>query len=854
MRILLLFFIFFSTTPLGNLDRIRRSLDKMEFEKAAELLGKAQAKEPNNPGIDYLSAVLFSTDAYGKFNLDTARTLIASAIKNFDLAEEELLEDLQEDEITIKVATKLKEEIRDRIYTNMLSQLSVEKAEEFMLIYSQSPYEGLLIYKRDSIVFDRVRKNDELGIYENFLARYSSTEFREVAEKRIDELRYQVLMHSGDLHDYYEFSKKYPNTKFRNEIEQYVFTAATADHSKKSYLDFMDFASNPNLNKRAGDILYYLLGGRDLSFNHPLRDSLVKVSEKTGLQLFPALEMGKFGFHSHEGKLIVPYEFENVDEVYKCELTSDEWLFVEGKNGGRIINKSGAVLVEGVEEYEDLGAGVAKVKLQSKWYLYHKSGFRIVDEAIEDAGVLKERWIKVNRGGKWALISYSGFEITNYRFDEIYLEANYWVFERGGLKAVYTEDLIAERIHKGGLDLEFKFEDLELISDSMLIGFRDDRECMLDEDLQFLIPWGVYEINPDPSGWYLRTPEGYRLYDHSENDVMNKTHPYLETNRNWLALKGEKDWILLSRGQNIEPARGYDSLRLINEFCVFAVTHEIQELIFPGEVSISIDSTSEVKTFFNRPEYLLIDSEDAKTILDSAGRAILKGSFDEITFFNDSLLRVKKEGKNGLLNLKGVELVDISFDVIDESDGLVLCLQDGKIGCVDLSNGVVISPISETRIERIGENYLVKSEEKYGLVDSLEVSVLSYSFDEIRYWNDTSYLTRNEEEWSFLNKREEQIGESFGFLSEVVSNEKESIWKFVRGGKYGLLSNQNGFLLNPEFTDIFNIGDENEPIFFADQHLDKAGYHVVSYVNAKGDLILSKAYRKAEFDRILCDD
>lgn len=854
MRVLLLLFVCFSTSPLGNLDRIRRSLEKSEFKKASELLVRAKSKEPKNPGVDYLFAVLYFTDAYEGFNLDTARILIAKSIENFEVAEADLVEDLEADLISVAVAEELKDQIRDRIYGNTQSELTVEGAEEFMMLYPNSPYQKALIYKRDSIVFDRVRKNDALGVYENFLEQYSTTEFREVAEKRIDELRYQVLAHSGELADHYQFLRDYPNTRFRSEIEHYVFRVATADHSEKSYQDFMAFATNGKLKKKAADILYYLPESNRSSFSHPMADSLSEVAKSANLRIFPALELGKFGFHSRSGELIVPYEFVNVDEAYKCELTADEWLFVEIVKGGAIVNKNGALLIERVQEYEDLGFGIAKVKLQSKWYLYHKSGFRIIKDAIEDAGVLNGRWIKVKRNGKWGMLSYSGFEITDYRFDEIYLEANYWVFERDGLKAVYTEDLIEDGIRKGGLDLEFKFEDLELISDRMLIGFRDDRECMLDENLKFLIPWGVYEINPNPSGWYLKTKEGYRLYDHSENDVMNKTHPYLETSNKWLALKSEEDWILISRIQGKEPTRGYDSLKLVNEFCVYAKTLEREELVFANEVSIAIDSTAKIRTFFNKPDYLLVESQDSKILLDSMGETILKGTFDEITFFNDSLLRVKKEGKNGLLNLNGVEVVDISFDVIDESDGLVLCLKDGKIGCLDLENGVLIPPISDTRIERVGGNYLVKSEEKLGLVDSLEASILSYSFDEIRFWNDTSYLTRKGEEWSFLNRDEELIGEPFVFLSEVVSNENEAIWKFVRDGKYGLLSNVHGFILSPEFTDIFNIGDQNEPIFFADQHLDKAGYHVVSYVNAKGELILSKAYRKAEFEKIICED
>lgn len=854
MRFVVLLLAFLSVSPLGNLDRIQRALAKMEFEKASELLIKAKSKESDNPGIDYLAAFLFSRDAFIEFNLDTARVLVATAIKNFETQDKDLLEGLRNDQITLEKASNLREEIRDRIYANTLSELSIARAESFMVLYPNSPYEESLIYRRDSIVFDQVRRNDELGLYESFLKRYETTEFRKIAEKRIDELRFQGLTHSGKLPDYYEFLKTHPDTQFRDQIEQFIFKVSTADQTANSYLDFLSFATNNQLKKKAADILHYLAKGSLDNFKHPKTDSLATVLQNASLQLFPTLKDGSFGFHSLAGKLVVPYSFENVSADYKCQLTADEWLFVTGESEGMIVNKSGLALVKKVDEYVDLGTGIAKVRRNGAWQLYHKSGFKILGENIDDAKVLKARWLAVKRNGKWALVSFSGHEITDYRFDDIHLEADYWIFERDGLIAVHTEELIASAIRKDGLELEFKFEDLELITEKMLIGFRGDRECMFDENLSFLIPWGAYEINPDPSGWYLKTKDGFRLYDHADNDIMSKSHPYLETGKEWLVLKSELDWALISRTEGTEPTRGYDSLRLINEFAVFARTGDQLSLIFPGEKIIPIDSSNEIKTFYNRADYLLLASEDSMVLLDSAGQKILEGSFDEITFFNDSLLSVKREGKKGLLNLQGIEVVPVSFDVIDENNGLVLCLEDGKIGCFDLLNNIVISPISESRIERVGENYLVKSEEKYGLVDSLEEPVLPFEYDEIKYWNDSSYLTRVDNEWSFVNQHAELIGESVGFLTKLVSNEEESIWKYVSDGKYGLLSNRMGVLLEPEFTDIFNIGDEQTPVFFADQHLDKAGYHVVSYVNMKGDLILSKAYRKTEFEKILCDD
>ncbi|MEP1096650.1 MAG: WG repeat-containing protein [Cyclobacteriaceae bacterium] len=854
MRQLILFgILFLGFIPAGNLDRIRRAFEKLEYEKAYELILKAYEKDPENAGTIYYAALIHATDSFDGFDLDTARILIKTASQSFGDTDKDVTEELAEDGVTLEKLAALSDSIRDRIYVGTLKNLSVKGAERFMELYPNSPYQSRLIFQRDSIVFDQVRRNDLLGVYEDFLVKYSTTEFREIATDRIDELRYQVLTHSGTLADYYQFLQKYPGTKFRDIIESFIFRISTLDHRPQSYVDFMEFAEGEKLKNRAADILYYLQREVSFSFDHPQLDSIREIENAKNLKFIPAMEGGKFGFHRSTGELQIPYTYDDVGYEYKCDLVDDDWLFVSSQNTNQIVNKNGILVIDKVERYTDLAFGAAIVEDSSGSYLYHKSGFKILRTPIGDAEVLSGRWIRVLKNDKWALVSYSGELITDFDFSDIRIEGSFWVFEKNGLMAVYTEELIEKELRENGLDLEFKFDDLELVSEKILIGFRGNRECMLDDQLKFLVPWGVYEINPDESRWYLKTSAGYRLYDHSEQDIMNQVHPYLETNFGWLALKTEADWILLPKDEVVEPSRGYDSLKLLNDFCALAKTGEDQKLLFTNGTEINLLGKT-VQSFFNKPSHLLVADQESRSVIDSQGTVLLRGKFDEITFFNDTLLKVKLGGKNGLMKLDSTYVIDMEYDAIDEDDGLILCLKDGMIGGVDLDSGTVISPNYEARIERLGRNYLVKMRGKFGVIDSEEDPILSFSYDEIRFWNDTSFLVKKENFWIFLNHAEEVVEEPIEFLTEITSIEGETIWKYVKDGKYGLVSNLNGFLLTPEFTDIYNIGSDEEPVFFADQHLAKAEFHVVSYIDRYGELLLSKAYTKEEFDKILCDN
>ncbi len=839
-------------SPAGNLNRIRHAIEKLKFDKAHALIRKVSKKDLKNPGIGYFSALLFSINDFSSYNLDTARIILDRAIGNFDTADDRLIEKLEKDGLTSERMEELRVDIRDRMYDKVVFDISIDDLEIFMKNYPNSPFNDRLIFQRDSLVYGKVRLNDSLGVYEKFLDRYSTTQFRDLALKRMDELRYDILTQTNELGEYYNFLAGYPETRFRKSIEEFILKKGTADHLPRSYLEFIDFSEMPELKKKAGDILHYFSGEQDFSLHHPLQDSVKNVKKLRQLVLLPAMEAGKFGFHTLTGEQQIPFQYHDLHCELKRKITSDEWLAVSDSSN-KIIDKRGNVIIDGADEYVDLGYGLAKVRQGVHWFLYHKGGFRIIEEPILDAEVLGGRWINVKKKGTCVLVSFSGYEITRSDFDSIEILGSFWVFEKNGLFAISTEEKIASQLVQNGIELEFKFDDLELVDENTMIGFMKDRECMLDHSLRLLIPWGAYSIKLNPTDWYVKNEREYP-FDHSEQDIVHEAHPDVGINQRWLAIKTSEDWMVIPRRKEALLSREYDSLKLINDFFAFSKKGEVKELIFPGGDALPLNGKTTIQLFINQPDYILIDNGGFKTLFDKEATRLIQGTYDEIAFFNDSLLQVGTNGKSGLVKLDGSLLIKPICDAIDEESGLVLCLKKGKVGSFDLERKIWIAPNYDSRVKRIGENYLVKKYGNYGVVDPSETSILSYSYDEIQFWNDTSFLVRKDSKWSLLSYDEKGIGEGVALLSESASTAKEKIWKYVSDGKYGLISSQNGTLLNPEFTDIFNIGNENTLVFFADQHLDKAGFHVVSYIDSMGNLIVSKAYKKEEFERILCHD
>lgn len=844
-------FLFSPVLFFGTLDRIQKAMGKKEYDKAYELLHKGFEKSPENSGFHYYYAKLFFDSAYAKYDVDTARISIENAKNTFENASEEVKKELISEGITQEKIASLYQAIQDQIFQNINHNLSVNSAKRFLRVYPNSPYEELLIFRIDSMDFRQARLVNTQQALLKFTEDHPTSSFRIQAEEMLDFMRVEELERSGNLTEYYNFLRQYPNTKHRARLESYILKVSTASHDAHKYHEFISYAETPFLKKRATDVLYYSTG-RDHS--HSLSDSLQSALELSPLALFPVISNDKFGFYDQFGKERIVARYAKIPNDYLCLLNEDDWVFIPDSIGF-ILNKNGELILNNIEDYRSVERDVALVKRSGGWFLYHKSGFQILEKPIADAEVLYNKWIRIKRGNKWGLISYMGLEIAETVYDNIDKIGDFWVFERNGLLAVYTEQLILNEVEEKGLSLEFKFDDIELVNDTMLIGFRKDRECLLDATLNFLIPWGVYEIYPEKSGWYLKSSKGYRLYNDAEADIMDQHYPYLESNNGWLAIQTNDDWMLLPRASGTS-SRNYDSIKLLNDYAALLLKEGQKTIRFSSGREEVIKQQS-IKTFPNKPAFLSVSDKYYNTKLyDQYGVPAIEGKFEELFFLNDTLVRVQVRGRQGVMNTNGDWVLNPLFNGIDEKEGLLVTLLKGKIGCFDPAVNKLIPAKYEARIERIGSNYRAKKNAKYGIIDAGNSQVISFAYDEIDQWNDSLYLVKEGDYFKIIDSEEKVLSEPMEKMKMVWENpeEQHKIYRFVREGKYGLVSTQSGELLDAEFTDIFNIGSADTPLFFADQHLDKAGFHVVSYIDQLGKLIHSRAYTASAFEQMLCDN
>lgn len=840
-----------------DLKKILRAIDKGDLPKTLILIEESLEKEPVNPGARYILAGLLSYDSLPLYNIDSARVVIDQAMEDHGNASEEELEDLEKNDVDLAQMQALASKIETQHYSRALRIHSTTAFQSFLNTYPESDMGSKAIRLRDSVAWEATRPQLSIAAYQSYLATYKEAHLSDEVTFRLDSLQYFRTITPDRLTDYQSFLDQFPSSPYVARAEKIVFERMTATNDAEDLELFIASYPRAALLKKAYDILYHLKGNIDLS-GHPARDSAIAIQNTPNSLLVPIFKDGLFHFMDDEANLIPNAIYLKIPDEYVCGQIASDFLYGVGEYA-KIVNRQGITIYKGdIRAVNDIGRGVLLVSTAEGKMLIHKSGFVIKASGIDGAMIVGDRWIKINVGDRYGLISFAGYEVTPVRYDDIELIGEFWAFERDGNIAIYTTEKIIEELHDDVLELEFKFDDFEIIQDSFLIGFRGARESLLDKSLRFLIPWGEHEISPGVPYHYARRPEGFKLYWGEVAAGISDQIDALQENDHWFGVKSDTSWTLINKSMGAVWKNNIDSLNLVGSASAIVVAGDSMWLQFP-EVAVTISSNQTVTSTLpvpqkNIPPFIKVRAGKAVTLWTEVGDSLFTGQYSEVTVLKDTLFTVSKRGKSGVVSRDGREFVPVRYDAIQESEGLISLLQNGKIGVYDLLTDQMISSKYESKLERFGQYYVTVSDKKHGIIDHEENKIVDFEYDEIRYWNDSTAWLNNGNNWHLMNiETNDSLVTNVTSFNQVIDAHDKYVVFYSEDG-YGLISSNHGLLVEPKFNDIKNLGTVDEPLFFVESFNKEAEFYVVVYFDGAGKRINSFAYRTEEYEHIYCDD
>lgn len=199
-------------------------------------------------------------------------------------------------------------------------------------------------------------------------------------------------------------------------------------------------------------------------------------------------------------------------------------------------------------------------------------------------------------------------------------------------------------------------------------------------------------------------------------------------------------------------------------------------------------------------------------------------------WYEQNILKVQKDGKYGLINLEGKQILACTYDDIKPILGtknVVITVKEGKQGLVDNIGNVIIEN-SYNEITSITNKYedgfIVKSENgKYGVISTSKETVLEAKYDEIKnvYGNNCYVVKENGKQKIVDSKGNTYLEEGFEEVKQINSN--NVIIK--KSGKYGVVALSGETKIEATYDDL--------TFAFTDTYIAKKGnkYGIITIQN-----------------------
>lgn len=277
--------------------------------------------------------------------------------------------------------------------------------------------------------------------------------------------------------------------------------------------------------------------------------------------------------------------------------------------------------------------------------------------------------------------------------------------------------------------------------------------------------------------------------------------------------------VALFKKQNVPIIESveYFSLHKNNKWGVINSKGEI--VIEPAyeEMIIIPDSKKEIFIYNYDVDY---EKETYKTkIVNSKGEELFTGysnvealdnysSIDDVWYEKNSL-KFEKDGKYGLINYEGSQILNPEYEDIYTLKGLersLVLVKDGKYGLYnDVAKDIILEP-KYSEIKALGltynDGYIVKDEKgKYGLIGPDKKTILEIEYDEItNVYGGSLYLVKKDKKYLVVDSSGE-IKLEVADKEEIKEIYNEN-FVFIKDKKYGVMDIEKNELISPIYDSV----------------------------------------------------
>ena len=277
--------------------------------------------------------------------------------------------------------------------------------------------------------------------------------------------------------------------------------------------------------------------------------------------------------------------------------------------------------------------------------------------------------------------------------------------------------------------------------------------------------------------------------------------------------------VLAQKEETIESTEYYalysaDKWGVINQVGQTIITPSYQEMIvIPDETKEVFICTYDINEGTGEYKSKAINSKNEAIFTEyEQVEPIINFDNNNLAWYEKNALKVKKDGKYGLIDLTGAQLLPCEYEEITALRGIensILIKKDGKLGLVNDTGSIIIEP-SYTEIRNLGETYkegyiTINEEGKYGVVSTTKMQLLENKYDEIKQVYLPNYFFVVEAgTLKVINSSGETILQN-GF--DEIKSETSKGFIFTKNNLYGEISTSGEILIQAKYQELRETND-----------------------------------------------
>lgn len=279
-------------------------------------------------------------------------------------------------------------------------------------------------------------------------------------------------------------------------------------------------------------------------------------------------------------------------------------------------------------------------------------------------------------------------------------------------------------------------------------------------------------------------------------DDSSKTPKITEASTHYFPVYTNEKWGVINSSGNVIIEPKYDEMILIpnNSTPIFLCTYDVDYT----------NNTYKTKAINEKSQEILKGYDNIWAISN-------KNSNGQ-TWYEDNVFKVIKDGKYGVIDGKGKEIVKCNYNAIVGLQGAKDCIvieKDGKVGLCDIYGNTILNTEFK-EIKAISEDnkkeFIVKGEnDKYGIASSDKTLIIEPNYEDIAQISAKDlYVVKEEGKWKVINADKSiNIADKFDEVKEI--NDTNIVIK--KDGKYGVINTQGEEKIPAEYESLTHASD-----------------------------------------------